>query len=63
MVRFMRLREVMAITGIAKSQIYKLVAEGRFPQQAKVGPRMSRWVEPEVEAWQRERLEERQKAA
>lgn len=56
-IRFLRLKEVLARTGISRSQVYKLEAEGRFPARVKLGSISVAWVDAEVEAWCRRRIE------
>ena len=47
----LRLREVCRRTGHSRSEIYRRVASGDFPQPVKLGERASAWVEHEVAAW------------
>ena len=56
--RILRLREVCALTGLGRSFIYQLQAEGRFPQRIKLGARAVGWVEEEVQQWVAERIAE-----
>ena len=37
--------------GLSRSQIYKLIADGDFPKQDKLGERISVWQESKVEEW------------
>lgn len=48
--RFLRLREVSQTTGVAKTQIYDLMARGAFPKPCKLG-RSSLWPESAVQGW------------
>ncbi|HGN2666766.1 MULTISPECIES: AlpA family transcriptional regulator [Pseudomonas] len=57
--RIMRLQEVMATTGLARSTIYKFISEGTFPKTVPLGGRSVGWVEEEVQDWVLERIEER----
>ncbi|HBP1718579.1 TPA: helix-turn-helix transcriptional regulator [Pseudomonas aeruginosa] len=57
--RIIRLQEVMATTGLARSTIYKLISEGTFPKPVPLGGRSVGWVEEEVQDWVLERIEER----
>lgn len=52
------IRQVRARTGMGETYIYEGASDGRFPKPVKVG-RASRWVEAEVEAWNRARIAER----
>ena len=41
--RLLRIEEVAALTGIAKSTLYQQMARGEFPRPIRVGPRFIRW--------------------
>jgi len=58
-IRFVRLREVMARTGLSRSTIYVWVAEGRFPKPVPLGARSVGWIESELEEWLRDRVAKR----
>ena len=60
--KFYRIREVENLTGIPRSTIYELAARGDFPKPVKLSPRISGWPEPDLIAWQRERLALREDA-
>ena len=52
--RILRLPEVLDRTGLKKSTLYRRMAAGEFPQQAKLGGANSRavgWLAEEVHAW------------
>ena len=49
--RLLRLREVCRRTGKSRSEVYRRIAAGDFPQPVKVGERASAWPEHEVAAW------------
>ena len=51
--RLLRLREVMAIAGLSRSSVYRLMAKGTFPSSVTVSPGAVRWRETEVMAWMR----------
>lgn len=55
-IRFVRLREVMARTGLSRSTIYVMMAEGRFPKPVPLGERSVGWIESELEEWLRDRI-------
>jgi prophage regulatory protein len=57
--RILRLKEVMATTGLARSTIYKYVAAGKFPAPINLGDRCSGFLLSEVEDWILEKIEER----
>lgn len=58
-VRFIRLKEVCQKTGLGKSSIYALKAEGKFPATVSLCGRAVAFVEAEVDQWLAERLAER----
>lgn len=57
--RIIRLKEVIDSTGLARSTIYKYIAEGTFPKPVSLGDRCVGWVESEVHDWILARIEER----
>ncbi len=58
--RFLRLKEVIAITALSRSSIYKFMSEQRFPQSISLGDRAVAWVETEIEEWMEEKLQQRE---
>ncbi|MCS5597938.1 MAG: AlpA family phage regulatory protein [Alphaproteobacteria bacterium] len=44
------LKEVIEITGLKKSTIYKLISEDKFPKQVKIGS-ASRWQLKDINEW------------
>ena len=57
-VRFLRLPEVLARTGLSRSTIYVRLDKRRFPRPVSLGARAVGWIEAEVDAWMRERIAE-----
>ena len=49
--RLLRLKQVVLKVGLSRSQIYKLIAKGLFPEQTKIGPKISVWPEHAVDQW------------
>ena len=49
--KFIRLSQVRSITGLSKSTIYARIAEGTFPKQIPLGPRLVVWVESNIQKW------------
>ena len=49
--KLLRLPEVKATTGLSKSSIYARIAEGTFPKQIPLGPRLVVWVESDIQNW------------
>ena len=54
-IRIIRIREVIALTGLSRSAIYAGVKAGTFPRQVKLSARSSGWVRGEVIGWVKER--------
>ncbi|CFQ69742.1 TPA: AlpA family transcriptional regulator [Yersinia enterocolitica] len=62
--RLIRLTEVMNRTGYGKAWIYRLISEGRFPTQIKIGSRAVAFIESEIDDWIQAIIDEtRNKAA
>ena len=57
--KLIRLKDVIACTGLARSTIYKYIEKGIFPDSVSLGDRAVGWVDYEVEEWILERIEER----
>jgi prophage regulatory protein len=55
--RALRLRQVCQLTGLGRSMIYQMQAEGRFPRRIKLGERAVGWLESEVRDWLAARIE------
>jgi len=55
-VRFLRLPEVLARTGLSRSTIYVRLEQGRFPRPVSLGSRAVGWIEAEVDEWMCERI-------
>ncbi|WP_340620386.1 helix-turn-helix transcriptional regulator [Xenorhabdus siamensis] len=53
-----RLPEVQRRTGYSKAWIYRLIKEGQFPKQVKIGPRSVAFVESEIDGWVDQRIAE-----
>ena len=49
--KFIKLQNVMAITGMSRSSIYLAISEGRFPKQINLGARSIAFLESEVQEW------------
>ena len=57
--QIIRLKGVMAKTGLARSTIYAKLAEDLFPEPINLGPRAVGWVEQEIDDWLTSRIEAR----
>jgi len=47
----LRLPEVMRLTGLSRSSIYRLEALGKFPARLKLSESCSGWKAEQVQAW------------
>ena len=54
--KFLRLPKVTEVTGLSKSTIYARIAEGTFPKQIPLGPRLVVWVETDIQNWIAEQI-------
>lgn len=59
--KFLRRPDVERLTGLPRSTIYELMSRTppAFPSPARLSPRIVGWIEAEVIAWQRKKIEER----
>ena len=59
--RFLRMPEVLRITGISRAQVYVLMSQNKFPRQTKIsdGGKAAGWLQSEVAEWMNERLASR----
>lgn len=49
--KLLRLPDVKAVTGLSKSTIYAKIADGTFPKQISLGPRIVVWLEADIQKW------------
>ncbi|MGH8175257.1 MAG: helix-turn-helix transcriptional regulator [Steroidobacter sp.] len=56
-IRMLRLAQVREMTGLGKTKIYELQAEGDFPMRVKITEHSVAWIEDEVQAWLARRVE------
>ena len=58
MSRFLRLPQVLQLTGFSRAQLYRLMARGEFPRQVSLTARGRSvcWPEADVQAWQEQRI-------
>jgi prophage regulatory protein len=55
----LRLPGVVGRTGLSRSTIYDKVQKKEFPEPVKIGERAVGWVEAEIDAWVKGRIEAR----
>ena len=58
--RIIRLKEVVKMTGLGRSTVYKYITEGTFPKPVSLGDRCVGWLESEVLGWITSKVEERE---
>jgi prophage regulatory protein len=51
MTQLLKLRDVMKITTLGSTTIYRKMDEGSFPRPLKISPQCVRWREGDVAAW------------
>ena len=57
--RFLRLSEVLEMTGMGKTFIYDRMKDGIFPKQIQLGSRTVVWDKQEVIKWMEDRMASR----
>ncbi|GBL02058.1 transcriptional regulator [Vibrio harveyi] len=57
--RIIRLKEVITLTGLSKSSIYRYADGKAFPQSVQLGARSVGWIEEEINQWMQGRIDER----
>lgn len=61
-ITFIRRKAVLQRTGLPHSTLYELISRDAFPRPVQLSKRAVGWIEAEVEAWMRERIEQRDAA-
>lgn len=61
--RLIKLKDVMHTTGLARSTVYKYIADGNFPKPISLGERNVAWLESEIQDWILEKIELRDTSA
>ena len=49
--QFIRLPEVLKLTQMGRTTMWRLVRDGRFPKPTRIGPNSVAWRESDYEAW------------
>ncbi|PIO45121.1 helix-turn-helix transcriptional regulator [Phyllobacterium zundukense] len=49
--RLLRVRDVLAFSGLTEPTLWRLVKSGKFPAPVKIGPRSSAWPEEKLMHW------------
>jgi prophage regulatory protein len=55
--KFLRLKDVISLTGISKSTIYLLMSKKSFPPHYQLGRRSVGWKQSDIEHWMSSRRE------
>lgn len=56
--KFLRLKTVQDWTGLSRSTIYAMQANGSFPASISIGLRAIAWASSDIEAWIESRISE-----
>ena len=51
MTRILRIREVVQVTGMSRSAIYRKLSAKQFPEQVRLAPQTVGWRDTDVQAW------------
>jgi prophage regulatory protein len=49
--KFLRIRQVMQLTGLSRTTIYRLELAGRFPKRRRLSENPVAWLESDIAAW------------
>jgi prophage regulatory protein len=49
--KLLRLEEVIVMTGLSRSSIYRYESNSAFPKRRQTGPNTVRWLEADIVAW------------
>lgn len=60
--KFLRLNDVLALTGLSRSSIYHLMKTREFPASVPLGRKAVGWVQEEIDGWVQARIRLRQAA-
>lgn len=63
MKQLLRLPDVKRAVGLSRSEIYRLIALGRFPRAVPLGDRVRAWDSDEIQSFIAERIAARDRAA
>lgn len=53
---FLRIKQVIAATGMSRSWLYEAVKRGNFPAPIALGARAVAWDAADIAAWQQQRI-------
>ena len=49
--RFLRIRQVMQVTGLSRMTIYRLELAGKFPKRRQLSENSVAWLEADISQW------------
>jgi len=49
--RFLKLKDVIKLTGLSRSTIYSKISKGNFPAQISISDRAVAWLEDDIIEW------------
>lgn len=49
--QFMRIDQVISVTGLGRNTIYRRMREGTFPRQVRLGPNSVAWLQSTISKW------------
>jgi len=52
----LRICDVVKLTSLSRSSIYRMINDGGFPKQLTIGNRQARWSRIEIEEWYQEQV-------
>lgn len=55
--RFLRLSQVIEMTGVGKTFIYTHMEKGNFPKQIQISPRTVVWLEQDIIDWMEKKIQ------
>jgi len=61
--KILRWPEVHQRVGICRSNVHKLISEGKFPRPIKLGERASGWLDSEISKWIEDRISKSRQSA
>jgi len=54
-VKMLRLAEVIEMTGLSRSTIYRYESNADFPKRRRIGPNAVPWLDTDIEDWMQSR--------
>lgn len=54
--KLLRRKQVEQLTGLSRSSIYAMIADGTFPKQHRIGRRAVAWLKSDIDDWIEQRV-------